>query len=128
MQPRRRTGDGELFEEAVQVTDAEGHTWIWRCVVLRLKQPTHDGHRDLILLTNLPAEQADAATVAELHRGRWTIETAFQTLEGAPQLQTQRPGLSAGRAVRFLPGVGRVLSLCRGHGRAARGVSRSQGR
>ncbi|MEA3640778.1 MAG: transposase [Lamprobacter sp.] len=82
LQPLGRSADGELFEQAVQVTDAEGHTWTWRRVVLRLKQPTRDGHRDLILLTNLPAEQADAATVAERYRGRWTIETAFQKLEG----------------------------------------------
>jgi len=82
LQPLGRSGDGDLFEQAVQVTDAEGHTWTWRRVVLRLKQPTRDGHRDLILLTNLPAEQADAATVADLYRGRWTIETAFQKLEG----------------------------------------------
>nr|WP_242513168.1 transposase [Halochromatium salexigens] len=33
-------------------------------------------------MTNLPAEQAEAATAAELYRSRWTIETAFQKLEG----------------------------------------------
>ena len=82
LQPLGRGGDGDLFEQAAQVTDAEGHTWTWRRIMLKLKQPTRDGHRDLILLTNLPAEQADAATVAELYRGRWTIETAFQKLEG----------------------------------------------
>ncbi|NEX16854.1 MAG: transposase [Halochromatium sp.] len=82
LQPLGRIDDGDVSEQAVQVTDAEGHTWTWRRIVLKLKQPTRDGHRDLILLTNLPAEQADAATVAELYRGRWTIETAFQKLEG----------------------------------------------
>ncbi|MFE8033573.1 transposase [Thiohalocapsa marina] len=82
LQARGRRGNGELLEQAVQVSDADGHIWTWRRVVLRLKQPTRDGHRELNLLTNLPAEQAEAATVAELYRGRWTIETAFQKLQG----------------------------------------------
>ena len=74
--------DGALFEQAVQVTDAEGHSWTWRRIVLELERPTRNGDQQLIVLTNLPAEQADAATVAALYRSRWTIETAFQKLEG----------------------------------------------
>ena len=51
-----------------------------------LKVPTRDGDTELHLLTNIPAEAATAARVAELYRGRWTIETVFlelqQTLDG----------------------------------------------
>ncbi|NBC48748.1 MAG: transposase [Gammaproteobacteria bacterium] len=38
-------------------------------------------NQQLIVLTNLPADAADAATVAELNRSRWRIETAFQRLD-----------------------------------------------
>ena len=82
LQPAGAGADGPLFEQAVQVTDAEGQTWTWRRIVLELEQPTRNGDQQLIVLTNLPAEAADAATVAELYRSRWTIETAFQKLEG----------------------------------------------
>ncbi|WP_200348100.1 transposase [Halochromatium glycolicum] len=82
LQPAGTGADGPVFEQAVQVTDAEGHTWTWRRIVLELERPTRNGDQQLIVLTNLPAEQADAATVAELDRSRWTIETAFQKLEG----------------------------------------------
>lgn len=37
-----------------------------RRVVLTLKRATRNGDRELIVLTNLPAEQADAASVVEL--------------------------------------------------------------
>ena len=82
LQPVGHGGEGALFEQPVQVTDAEGHPWTWRRVVLKLKRATRNGDRELSVLTNLPADQADAATVADLYRGRWTIETAFQKLEG----------------------------------------------
>lgn len=40
LQPAGAGSDGPLFEQAVQVTDAEGHTWIWRRIVLELERPT----------------------------------------------------------------------------------------
>ena len=45
-----------------------------------LNEPTRDGDKNLVLLTNLPQE-VDALKVAELYRARWGIETAFQQLE-----------------------------------------------
>ena len=44
------------------------------------KQPTRDGERELSLVTNLPAKDADALRVACLYRQRWTIEVMFREL------------------------------------------------
>src|SRR3954449_12881041 len=46
-----------------------------------LDQPTRDGDTEIHLLTNLPAQAAQAEVIARLYRRRWTIETAFQELE-----------------------------------------------
>lgn len=51
-----------------------------RCIRLRLKQPTKDGDVEIEILTNLPAEEADAAAVANLYADRWTIEGAFHEM------------------------------------------------
>ena len=46
-----------------------------------LDRPTRDGDTEIHILTNLPAKEARAKTIAELYRKRWTIETAFAELE-----------------------------------------------
>ncbi len=51
-----------------------------RVVRVRLKQPTEDGDPEVVILTNLPAEAADAAKVAFLYLKRWQIEGAFLEL------------------------------------------------
>ena len=51
-----------------------------RVVRVRLKQPTEDGDTEVVILTNLPAEVADAAKVAFLYLNRWKIEGAFLEL------------------------------------------------
>ncbi len=76
---------GEVYEQAVVVRDAAGQELPLRQVVVRLQKPTRDGAKELRLLTNLPAQVADAATVAELYRKRWRIEGAFHALSEALQ-------------------------------------------
>jgi len=51
-----------------------------RLVRVRLKRPTEDGDREVEILTNLPAEVADAEKVAYLYLKRWKIEGAFHEL------------------------------------------------
>jgi hypothetical protein len=51
-----------------------------RRITVKLDGSTRDGDREIHILTNLPDEAADAITVAELDRKRWTIENAFQEL------------------------------------------------
>ena len=46
-------------------------------MTVELDKPTRDGDTEIHMLTNLPAEVADARTIAELYRRRWTIENRF---------------------------------------------------
>ena len=72
---------GKVFEQAVEITAPTGETLQIRRVVVTLNKPTRNDDKNLIILTNLPQEAADALKVAELYRARWGIETAFQKLE-----------------------------------------------
>jgi hypothetical protein len=71
---------GEVFEQAVVVRGQAGQELRLRQVVVRLERPTRDGEKELRILTNVPAEAADALTVAKLYRKRWRIEGAFHAL------------------------------------------------
>jgi hypothetical protein len=72
---------GDLYDQAVQLTSANGATWTLRRVTVKLKAKTRNGDTTLVLLTNLPSVAADASTIAALYRMRWGIETIFQKLE-----------------------------------------------
>jgi IS4 transposase len=81
----RRVGKDDrgrwIDEQTVVLTDPEsGETLTVRRVTIHLKKPTKDGEMEIHILTNLPAEDADALKVASLYADRWTIETAFQHL------------------------------------------------
>ncbi|MEG4294762.1 transposase [Microcoleus sp. C2C3] len=45
-----------------------------------MKKVTRDGDWEIAILTTLPQTVASATDVAELYRGRWSIETLFQTV------------------------------------------------
>src|SRR6185437_2678998 len=51
-----------------------------RRVTVELDKPTRDGEAEIHILTNLPAEVADALAVAGLYRRRWTVEAVFGEL------------------------------------------------
>jgi hypothetical protein len=86
---RRRCGripTGVVYEQKIRLTDpSSGRSRVWRRVTVVLKTPTRDGNRELHVLTNLPAATASAATVCDLYRRRWTMETVFQ------EITTTRP-------------------------------------
>jgi IS4 transposase len=68
---------GSIFEQTVALT-YEGSCLKVRRVVLRLKKVTRDGDLEIAILTSLPKTVASAADVAQLYRGRWSVETLFQ--------------------------------------------------
>ena len=87
-------------EQKVQVTDPQtGETLIVRRIEIRLVRPTRDGDRVISLLTNLPAEAADALRLAGLYRKRWSIEGLFQVL--TETLASEQPRLGYPRAALF---------------------------
>jgi IS4 transposase len=76
-----RIDTGKVFEQTIRATNDAGEVLILRRITVVLDKPTRDGDAELHLLTNVPAKDANARTIADLYRRRWTIETAFQELE-----------------------------------------------
>lgn len=80
---RRRVGridTGTLYEQTLWLENESDETLPVRRVTLVLDKPTRDGDKEIHLLTNLPAKDADVRKVAKLYRERWTIEGLFQDL------------------------------------------------
>ena len=75
-----RTETGMVFEQEVRLSDEGGEVMRGRRVTVELDKPTRDGETEVHVLTNLPSEVADALTVADLYRKRWTVESAFGEL------------------------------------------------
>jgi IS4 transposase len=75
-----RCATGTIYEQKMRLWDAEGNWKDVRRVTVKLKKPTRDGDTEIHLLTNLPARDANARTVADLYLRRWTVENAFQEL------------------------------------------------
>jgi IS4 transposase len=78
--PEVETDTGWVSERSVWVCRDDQRVLRVRQVRVRLKRPTEDGDWEVEVLTNLPVEAADAATVATLYLKRWTIEGAFHEL------------------------------------------------
>ena len=76
-----RVDTGKVFEQTIRASNDAGEVLILRRITVVLDKPTRDGDNELHLLTNVPAKDAKAKTIADLYRRRWTIETAFQELE-----------------------------------------------
>jgi IS4 transposase len=77
---RRRVGrceTGMVYEQAIQIFHPDGRSQLVRRITVKLDQPTRDGETRIHILTNLP-KKVSALKIAQLYRGRWTIETAFQ--------------------------------------------------
>lgn len=79
-----RCAAGKLYEQTMLLDDPEtGEELAVRRITLELDQCTVDGEMEIHILTNLPVEVAGTKLIAELYRGRWTIENAFQELDQA---------------------------------------------
>lgn len=119
-----RTGTGAVFEEALRVSDGAGGELAIRRVTVVLDAPTRDGDHEVRILTNLPAA-VPAARVAELYRGRWSVEAAFG--ESAAALHGEVAGLGYPRAALFAFAVAlaayNVLAVVKAAVRAAHGAA-----
>ena len=82
LRPAGRVEPGKVAEQQVRVCDSAGKGYTFRRIRLELDEPTRDGERVIYLLTNLPRQAARAKAIARLYGKRWTIERAFQDLEG----------------------------------------------
>lgn len=80
--PCGRVETGSVFEQQLRRGDGDGDggAMVVRRVTVELDTPTRDGEAEIHILTNLPAEVADAGTIAALYRRRWSVESAFNEL------------------------------------------------
>jgi IS4 transposase len=80
--PRKigKTETAVVYEQKFQLPEYEGSTLTVRRIIVELHQPTRDGDRQVLLLTNLPPEEVDALTISEEYLKRWRIETVMQVL------------------------------------------------
>lgn len=70
-----------------------------RRIKIELERPTRHGETEVVLLSSVPPEVADAATLARLYRQRWSIERAF--LQLTTQLRCEVDTLSYPPAALF---------------------------
>jgi hypothetical protein len=118
-----RSETGKVYEQTVELTDEDGTVLPARRVTVELDKPTRDGDTEIHILTNIPEQDADALVIAEIYRGRWTIENAFGEL--AATLSAEINTLAYPKAALFCFCVGlaayNVLSVLKGALRAAHG-------
>jgi hypothetical protein len=98
--------NGTVAEQEIIVENESGEKLSIRRVRIALTHATRDGDRELYLLTNLPAGVL-AAAIAQVYRGRWQIETAFQ--EATVDLLCEVPALGHPQAAIL---VFAVAALC----------------
>ena len=79
-QPCGRVETGAVFEQEMRLGDGYGGTMTVRRITVELDTPTRDGETEIHILTNLPAEVADARMIADLYRRRWSVAAAFGEL------------------------------------------------
>jgi len=72
---------GKVFEQPIMVIDNRGKAHQFRRIRVELNKKTRDGDKEIFIISNLPKKAAGAKKIANLYRGRWTIETSFQELE-----------------------------------------------
>lgn len=117
-----RTATGRVFEQPIEIHDDFANRFAARRIRVVLDEPTRDGDRELSILSNLPASTS-AVAIAEGYRRRWTIETAFATVQRC--LAGEISGLAYPSAALFSYAVAlfafNVLSLLRAAMRAAHG-------
>src|SRR5437660_895042 len=82
-----------VYEQRLAVRDPETDVVaVCRRITVELNQPTRDGDWELHVLSNVPAKDADALTLADLYRKRWTIETVFYEITTTLQCEIHALG------------------------------------
>ena len=100
-----------------------GETMTVRRIRIPLLKPCRSGEKELFVLTNIPAKDADAVCIADRYGDRWKIEEAIQHLKG--DLRCEIDTLAYPKAALFGACVAllgyNVVSLVKGALRAAHG-------
>jgi IS4 transposase len=128
--PVGTTATGVVLEQQFRLPAGdEQPARLLRRVLVRLGTPTRDGDVEVVLLTNLPQDEAATLVVAEVYRRRWRIETVMQHL--TETLRCEIKPLCYPKAALFGFGVALVLynalALVLGAVEAAHGQQTSGG-
>ena len=82
---------GKVFEQKVRLSDPDtGEVMFVRRITVVLDKPTRDGDAEIHILSNLPAKDAKAKTIADLYRTRWTIEMSHPDYPSSDRLYPAR--------------------------------------
>jgi hypothetical protein len=124
-----RTGTRTLEEQTIWLTEPGGAELAVRRVRLTLDRPTRDGDGVIEVLTNLPAEAATAAAVAELYRGRWSVEGLFLRLTTVLKCEVNALGYPPAALFGFCVALaaGNVYAGVKAAVRAAHGAEAADG-
>lgn len=127
--PAGRTDSGTLAEQTIWLTGPGGAELAVRRVRLTLDRPTRDGDGVIEILTDLPAEVAAAAVVAELYRGRWSVEGLFWRLTTVLKCEVNTLGYPPAALFGFCVALaaGNVYAGVKGALRAAHGAAAADG-
>jgi IS4 transposase len=118
-----RSETGNVYEQAVALTDERGNLLTVRRVTVELDKPTRDGDTEIHILTNLPEQDADALAIAAAYHDRWTIETVFGELAATLSAEINTLGYPKAALFCFCVGLAayNVLSVLQGALRVAQG-------
>jgi hypothetical protein len=127
--PGGRTETGTLTEQTIWLAEPGGTELAVRRVRLTLDHPTRDGDGVIEVLTNLPAEAAAAAVVAELYRGRWSVEGLFLRLTTVLKCEVNTLGYPPAALFGFCVALasGNVYAGVKASVRAAHGAAAADG-
>jgi len=122
------TDTGWVSERSVWVCRDGRRVLQARLIHVRLKQPTQDGDLEVDILTNLPAEAADAAQVAYVYLKRWQIEGVFHELTMALRCEVNTLGYPKAALFAFAVAVVayNVLAVLKAALRAVHGEEKVQ--
>ena len=122
--PQGRCDSGKLYEQKVELRDAQGNWSRARRITLQLDQPTRDGDWEIHIFTNLPKRVANAKQIATIYRKRWGVEIAFGEL--TTTLECEIDTLAYPKAALFAFCVAvvayNILSLVKGALRSVHGA------
>src|SRR5262245_37022413 len=64
---------GKVYEQRIELVNAQGDTLPLRRISVALHEPTREGDTEIHLLSNVPGRHASAQTLAASYGKRWTI-------------------------------------------------------
>jgi len=119
---------GVVSEQKIQAAllHGNGQSRIRRRIRVQLDEPTRDGEREIVLVTNRKRGRAGTRKVAQLYLGRWTIERVCQEIGATPKCEIDTLAIPKAALLGLSAGLGAHNVLAEG-ARHRRTSSRAPG-